>query len=173
MFRLLVFVGLMMSTAVSADEIRGRVLLDDGDTPLFQVRLFGVDTPEKKQLCKNAQGECYACGAEATQFVADLLGYRVGSRYLSKEELRCEFVPGQYTYGRMVGVCYHGDDSLNVSIVRAGWGIAYRRYLDQVPALKQSFIKAEDEARAAKRGIWQGEFVEPSKWRRGGRLGCE
>lgn len=162
----------LVSVFARADQIRGRVLLDDGDTVLFRVRLFGVDTPEKRQHCRDAGGRCYPCGAAATRFVAGLLNYRVGSWRASKDELRCQLVPGRHTYGRQVGVCYRGGVNVNVEIVRAGWGVAARHYLDQVPGLKRSFLEAEAVARSSRRGIWQGEFVEPRDWRRGKRLGC-
>lgn len=104
--------------------------------------------------------------------MASVLNFDITSRKFSDEKVRCNFVKGIKTYGRKVGVCYYGRKNLGVEIVRAGWGIAYRYYLHQVPELKQTFIDAEEEAKAAKRGIWQGKFVEPSKWRRGERLGC-
>ena len=33
-----------------------------------------------------------------------------------------------------------------------------------------SRISHETAAKAARRGLWRGEFVEPSRWRRGERL---
>ncbi len=164
---------LLLATPATADEIRGRVLLDDGDTPVFHVRMFGVDTPEKKQQCKDAAGACYKCGDAATKFLADMIGYEPGSNIRSKKEIRCDIVPGQMTFGRMVVSCWLEEKNLGIELARAGWGIAYRRFLYQVPELKQALLDAEDEAREAKRGIWQGEFIEPSKWRRGERLSCE
>jgi len=49
--------------------------------------------------------------------------------------------------------------------------IAYRRYLPD--ELRASYLAAETEAKEAKKGLWAGAFVEPSKWRRGERLDCE
>ena len=40
----------------------------------------------------------------------------------------------------------------------------YRRY-------SLDYVGEEADARAARRGIWAGEFVKPWEWRRGKRLG--
>jgi len=164
---------LNLPTPTNADEISGRVGLDDGDTITIQLRLFGIDTPEKKQLCAKADGTCYPCGQQATNFVAGLLGYKPNSARRSKNSLKCGLVPGETSYGRPVAICYLGNINLNLAIVRAGWAIAYKRYLDKVPSLKSDFLKAEYEARYAKRGIWDGAFTMPERWRRGDRLTCE
>ncbi len=41
---------------VEAEEI------DDGDTPLIEIRMYGIDAPEKARLCERANGVCYKCG---------------------------------------------------------------------------------------------------------------
>ena len=38
--------------------------------------------------------------------------------------------------------------------------LAYRRY-------SKKYVPEEDEAKAAKKGMWAGEFVAPLDWRRG------
>jgi len=40
--------------------------------------------------------------------------------------------------------------------------LAYRRY-------SEDYVEAEDAARAAKTGLWQGAFVPPWDWRQGTR----
>lgn len=52
-------------------------------------------------------------------------------------------------------------------MVRAGWAVEYKQYSDG------RYSAAEAEAQAAKRGIWQGTFTDPSKWRRGERMASE
>jgi hypothetical protein len=41
--------------------------------------------------------------------------------------------------------------------------LAYRKY-------SKRYVPEEDKARAAKRGMWAGEFVAPWDWRKGKRL---
>ena len=48
-------------------------------------------------------------------------------------------------------------------MVEQGWAVAYRKY-------SMDYISHETTAKRARRGVWRGEFVEPSRWRRGERL---
>ena len=56
-------------------------------------------------------------------------------------------------------------------MVRQGHAVVYERYLAK--EMRESYLAAEAEPKAAKRGIWAGTFIEPAKWRRGERLICE
>ncbi len=56
--------------------------------------------------------------------------------------------------------------NVNARLVYEGWALAYRRY-------SKKYVPEEDEAKAAKRGMWAGEFVAPWDWRRGERLGSD
>ena len=47
--------------------------------------------------------------------------------------------------------------------MQTGWAFAYRRYSTR-------YIADEEATRAAKQGMWEGEFVKPWDWRRGMRL---
>ncbi len=59
-------------------------------------------------------------------------------------------------------------------MVGVGMALAYRHYGD-------TYATQEDEAKAAKRGLWGSQFIPPWDWRRGVRLsghdlsdsGCE
>ena len=74
-----------------------------------------------------------------------------------------------------VGVNPLGTQDLNETMLRDGWAVAYRRFLDDLPGKKNVYLAAEAKAKAAKRGIWQGDFFEPSEWRNQGKRleGCE
>jgi endonuclease YncB( thermonuclease family) len=63
-------------------------------------------------------------------------------------------------YRRALAVCTAAGIDLNAEMVRRGAAVAYidRRYLAQ-----------EQEARAARRGIWAGTFERPEDWRRANR----
>jgi endonuclease YncB( thermonuclease family) len=153
----------MLTISAHAEEVwfEGKARWwDDGDTPVLHFRLQGIDAPEKKQLCEDAQGQCYACGKKST----------AAMKAMGKGKLRYRFWEAG-RYGRPVVSAFTGDVDLQLELIRQGWAIVFRRY---VPAeLKESYIAAEDEAKAAKRGMWQGKFITPSKWRKGERLACE
>ena len=51
---------------------------------------------------------------------------------------------------------------LGAEMVRAGFATAYRRY-------SNDYVDEENEARAARRGIWAGEFTPPEDYRRDDR----
>ena len=44
-------------------------------------------------------------------------------------------------------------------MVRNGWAIAYRRY-------SKDYVDDENYAKENKLGIWNGQFIEPYKWRK-------
>ena len=66
-------------------------------------------------------------------------------------------------YGRSVAVCRVAGADLNAWMVEQGWAVAYRKY-------STDYVSQETAAKAARRGLWRGEFVQPSRWRRGERL---
>ncbi|MCY4589829.1 MAG: thermonuclease family protein [Alphaproteobacteria bacterium] len=130
----------------------------DGDTLTLKgvmVRLQGIDAPESGQSCRNAQNRPYPCGAVATAALKLML---------ASGGVRCDFEPKPGRYGRKIGYCYASDGTdINRWMVRQGFAVAYREY-------SKRYIKAEEAARKAKTGLWQGAFVLPWKWRRGKRL---
>jgi len=81
---------------------------------------------------------------------------------------------GARTYRRLVATCEVDGQDVSEAMLRAGLAIAYRRFLDDVPGKKAAYLAAEQEAKDAGRGVWQGDFVMPERWRDGDRLpGCE
>jgi len=52
---------------------------------------------------------------------------------------------------------------LNGWLVSQGYALAYWRY-------STKYVPQEDRAKAARVGIWSGEFVPPWDWRQGKRL---
>ena len=61
-------------------------------------------------------------------------------------------------YGRTVAVCHVGSEDLDRWMVEQGWAVAFRKY-------SLDYVDAENDAREAGRGIWQGEFEMPLEWR--------
>lgn len=136
--------------------------IQDGDTAYVSLRFFGIDTPESAQHCARSNGQCYACGEDATQALRELIGGKSAKVKLT----------GESTYGRPVATVFVGGKDMNLEMVRLGWATVYERYIED-DAMKRRYLDAQEDAKAAKRGIWQGEFVMPHMWRRGERLACE
>ncbi|WP_244498043.1 thermonuclease family protein [Aureimonas sp. AU40] len=153
-------VWLASTPAPAAERIEGRATVVDGDTLAIEgtkarIRLYGMDAPESSQTCDDAAGKRYLCGSRAAQYLADLIG-RSG-------RVTC-FEEDRDRYGRIVAECATpGNVVLNAAMVKAGWAIEYKQYSDG------RYSQEEAEAKAAKRGIWAGQFIEPSKWRNQGQ----
>ena len=133
--------------------ISGPARVVDGDTMDVRgtrIRLFGIDAPERDQMCRDRK-RSWACGQRATRALRD----RIGNRTVRCDERDRE--------DRIVAVCRAGAVELNQWMVREGWALAYRHFT-------RSYVDEENRARAARRGIWRGEFVPPWDWRRGKRL---
>ena len=95
----------------------------------------------------------WACGEAATRALRE----RIASRPVECAERDRD------RYGRVVAVCSIPGEDLNAWMVEQGWAVAYRKY-------STDYVSHETAAKTARRGLWRGDFVEPSRWRRGERL---
>lgn len=155
----LIAFALFFCAVAQAETLTGIARVIDADTLHFpelgeHVRLLGIDAPELKQSCRAADNTRYRCGQDA----ADTLKKRMGSG-----RVRCE-ANERGRYGRLIAVCFDANGAdLNSWLVEQGYALAYRRYSTR-------YVVQERAARNAKKGIWQGRFVKPWRWRRGERL---
>ncbi len=144
--------GLVAGQALA--EISGAARVVDGDTLEVggeTVRLFGIDAPELDQFCDRGGVE-YLCGVMATAWLVErTLGALVTCSGDERDR-----------YGRRLAVCQAGGIDLNAGLVRAGWAVAFRRY-------SKRYIADEDVAKRDGIGMWSGDFIEPTSWRRGQR----
>jgi endonuclease YncB( thermonuclease family) len=138
-------------TGVAQERISGRAVITDGDSfeiGSTSIRLFGIDAPEGQQSCTR-NGLDWACGNEAERQLRRLIGERnVTCTQRDVDD-----------YGRIVAVCRSGNVDLAAEMARLGFATAYRRY-------STDYVDEENEAKAAHRGIWAGEFTNPEAYRR-------
>jgi len=131
--------------------LSGMATVIDGDTISIagtHIRLQGIDAPEWQQTCTDANGASWPCGRTAARELSGLL------RGMS---LMCKTTDFDQ-YDRVLAVCSLPDGSnVNAWLVRQGWAVAFGR--------SRLYASAEAEAKAAKRGVWQGAFTRPSEWR--------
>ncbi len=140
-----------------AAEYTGKVVsISDGDTLTLlvpdgasfkqvKVRLGEIDTPERKQ----------PYGTRAQQTLSDL-AYNKQARVVVQDTDR---------YGRTVGRVYVGGTDVNAEMVKQGAAWVYRQY-----AKDQSLYRLEEQAKAAKRGLWvlpEAQRCPPWDWRKG------
>jgi endonuclease YncB( thermonuclease family) len=68
-------------------------------------------------------------------------------------------------YRRMVGMIWLNDRNINLEMVREGYAEAFIEYLKEPH--KTEFLKAEREARSAKKGIWSlPDYERPREFRK-------
>ena len=108
--------------------------------------------PERGQSCRD-RGALWLCGGLATH----ALSKRIAGRAVACDE------KDRDRYGRIVAICRLGGEDLNAWMVSEGWALAYRRY-------SRAYVAEESSAKAARLGVWRGDFVTPWDWRRGERL---
>jgi endonuclease YncB( thermonuclease family) len=126
----------------------------DGDTIEFSsenVRLFGIDAPEKGQPCKRNNAP-YDCGTASKKYLEFLLsGAKVDCAKKNKGK-----------WGRYIALCTADGEDISKLMVRHGWAVAYRKY-------STAYIEDEKFAKSNRLGMWSKEFSIPSEWRKSDR----
>lgn len=134
-------------------EVENADILRIGETRII---LWGVDAPEPRQTCPAGGRDwgCYEAAFRTLQMMVDL------------HEVSCAIQGEPDRFGNIYGICQAGETVLNEELVRSGMALAY---VDQ----SERYLGAEQEAKAAKVGLWQEgvEFREPWIWRSAMRPG--
>lgn len=124
--------------------LSGDTIVVDGE----RIRLFGIDAPDPEQTC-TIDGKPYRCGEEATKALMRM----VGSADISCRDR------GRSADGHIISVCSIGATDLAARMVSKGWALADVH-------ISTFYVDEEKVAKAARRGIWRGTFVEPWNWQR-------
>jgi len=143
---------------LAANALTGIPTVIDGDTIDIhgqRIRFHGIDAPESKQICVSG-GTKYRCGQKAALALSDRIG---------RGSVTCE-AKDTDRYGRVIAVCFKGQEDLNGWLVSKGLAVAYRRY-------SQDYVSREAQARSVSAGLWAGEFIMPWDWRSGKRLASQ
>jgi len=119
----------------------------DADKVQHKVRLTGIDAPEKKQ----------PFGNRSKQSLSDMVFNKIVTVETDKRD----------RYGRELGKVLAGGKDVNLEQVRAGFAWHYTAYERTQPvADRQAYADAENEAKAAKRGLWvDADPTPPWEWR--------
>ena len=115
-----------------------------------RLRLHGLDAPELKQTCFDAQDQLYPCGYRAREALRQLLP--------TGTKMACQHLDTDW-YQRLIVRCFKEGRDINAEMVAMGWALAYRRYA-------KDYIAQEQHARNNRAGLWQGRFETPEEWRR-------
>lgn len=129
------------ATALSGDTMRisGRV-----------VKLYEIEAPERTQSCKRANGRSWNCG-EAAQ--------RALERFTRRDTVTCEIARQAAAGQPMHATCRTaaGTD-IGGELVREGHVFAGSGFF-------ASYSAQQDEAKAGKRGVWDGDAQRPAEYR--------
>ena len=148
----IIFIYFMSFSLANCKSLDNSIRIIDGDTIILnseKIRFYGIDTPEKKQKCKDRNGLSYPCGEFATNEL---------KKIISSGQLFCK-KRATDKYGRSISICYVNGVDINSLMVKNGWALAYRKY-------SRDYIDEEKEAKDKKMGIWAGKFIAPWRWRK-------
>jgi endonuclease YncB( thermonuclease family) len=148
----ILFLFFLLCIPAGAKTIQGRVVnITDGDTikvvtdgKQIKIRLYGIDTPEKKQ----------AFGQAAKKQISTLLTQNVS---IEKKDID--------RYGRTVGIVFTSTGTnVNEEMVRSGFAWTYKKYCRS--SFCSDWLEMENNARNNKIGLWQQKAVPPWEWRK-------
>ena len=151
--------------------VQGEAKVIDGDTLIInniRIRLFGIDAPEKNQICKSNYYRAYNCGHASTEFLKSLTTKKVniyGNPIPPMNKRVTCYWKDLDIYGRPIAICSTSGDVegsqiiLNSLMVFFGHAVAYKKY-------SKKYVELENSAKKREIGIWQGEFDMPWDWRR-------
>jgi endonuclease YncB( thermonuclease family) len=146
----------------SQSRAASAVVKDSGTLALASVtyRLDGIDAPTFDQMCIDEHADPWACGVEARDQLARLIGSR---------PVRCEDLGlDPASRKRHIATCTAEGEttSLNQLLVRQGFALSFE------PAGTELFKQDEAAARDRRQGLWKGCFVAPREFRGGQKDGA-
>ena len=152
--------SLATGIAAAGETLRGRIIaVLDGDTVTLldesrsqhRIRLAQIDAPEIGHG-RNKPGQPF--GQRSKQSLSDLA---------FSKDARAD-CPQTDRYGRQVCTILVGNLDVNLEQVRRGMAWVYRKYAND-----PVYYRAEDEARNAKRGLWNDlDPIPPWEYRKAG-----
>ena len=161
LFSIILFSSIITSAISFEKIIIGKANVTDGDTIKIndqKIRLFGIDAPEKDQICQKVYlsffifkfKKDYKCGEESTSALFNKL---------KNKKVKCVLEDKKDKYKRNIGICYIKNQDINRWLVKNGYAIAYIKY-------SKKYVLDEKYAKENKLGLWRGTFIKPEKWRR-------
>ena len=112
------------------------------------IRLYGVDAPDKDQICSDENGASYNCGEEAVSWMTSWIDNNVIDCYILKLDPK----------GRDLATCIWGQYDIGAALVESGWALANYKETD-------IYVPYEVKAKNEFSGLWQGTFYSPEDWR--------
>jgi endonuclease YncB( thermonuclease family) len=152
---------------VTAEDVIDDDTIRMGDVSL---RLWGIDAPERDQLCSNAAGEAFECSGAASDHLATLVADKLvwcgppvseDGRQLAPADLP---VPSE-TSGRPIVTCRVRSGGQEVDIGKAMVHDGYAQLYEDAFGVKSIYQNDLAAALGARAGLHQGELLPPWLWR--------
>ncbi len=153
LFLVVLSCSVFVISPVFAQTFQGKVVhVADGDTITVihdgneeKIRLYGVDTPEKKQ----------DYGQQDKKFTADL----VAGRVVEVDAIDTD------RYGRTVGLVFIKGKNLNEELLRNGYAWQYKQYCKK--SFCSDWLALERAASRSQRGLFADPYATPPwEWRK-------
>jgi endonuclease YncB( thermonuclease family) len=156
------FILFLAIFAASQSFAANSVIRDGGTIDVGDVtyRLDAIDAPPLDQICIDDHADSWACGVDARDQLAGLIGDR---------EVHCDDLGPDKTYTKWrLGICIIKGEtaSLNQLLVRRGFAV------NLAQAGQAKFGEDESEARNNHRGLWNGCFIASQEFRAGHKDGA-
>lgn len=143
---------ILIAIGVSSEAatLRGKVVgITDGDTvtlrtdtETYQVRVMGIDAPEKRQ----------AFGSTSKKALSDCAFGKQVEVVTRKKDF----------HGRLIGQVFADHLDCGLRQVELGLAWHYKAYAkEQEPSDRESYARAEDQARAERLGLWSESAPTP------------
>ncbi len=143
---------LFAGAVATAQETTGTARVIDGDTLEVDGRVFhltGIDAPELGQTCRWPNKEI-PCGKISRTAMMDLVA---GATVV------CRSVAGGTDSKEGIeALCVADGFDIGANMVHTGWAVVE-------PGGPPAYRRTGEKARAAKHGMWRGEFILPWDWR--------
>jgi endonuclease YncB( thermonuclease family) len=155
--------ALLLSVFPASPALSAGAIVHDGGTVEvagIAYRLDGIDAPEVDQMCIDDHADPWACGIEARDHLAGLIG---------SHQVHCQDLGVGTTYKRRhIGICTVGGESTSLNQLLVAQGFA----LNFEPYARGRFKADETEAMNRRRGLWRGCFASPQDFRWGKKDGA-
>jgi len=152
----LMAVALPDSLLANDHSVSGPATVIDGQTVMIgdaRYVLYGIAAPRLGQTCEWPDQEI-PCGDVSRTALMDLvIASTVNCTSVADEE-----DPDNTPNSAIIAHCEVGGFDLGRNMVHTGWAVVDRRIGDR-------YSDTEDNARAAKRGLWKGSFTLPWEWK--------
>jgi endonuclease YncB( thermonuclease family) len=157
------FILTLAIVAATSPSLAANPTVRDGGTVHvggITYRLDGIDAPAYDQFCIDDHADSWACGVEARDQLATLIG---------DHEVHCDDLGQDTAYKNWhIGTCTAKGEatSLNELMVKRGFAT------NSVAAGKSRFGDDETDAKNNRRGLWKGCFIAPHEFRTGRKDGA-